>query len=174
MKQFELPLLHAGEIACLQSPPNIHASPHGSGIAARRINQDAMEWRHRSDLQRGAPACPVVTESADDLDAEPRHILFQDLEALRVAIACDDCSPVFHQLRNVTCFPTRSGACIENLFSRFRIQNLTGNRGAWILNVAVASTDSGCRYDVKFNELGIEHQRPGLWIKSEERFGVDS
>ena len=37
-------------------------------------------------------------EAADNPGAEARHVVFQDLKPLWIAIACHDCSPVFHEL----------------------------------------------------------------------------
>src|SRR6185312_16942143 len=96
MKHFELPLLQPGKIAWLQPPPDIHPSSHYSGIAARRIKQDAIEWRHCSNLCRDVTACPIVLENMDDPNPKARHVLFQDLQSPWIAIACNDCSPVFH------------------------------------------------------------------------------
>src|SRR6266545_1833424 len=109
-----------------------------------------------------------MVNSVNDLNAEARHVLFQHFQPAWVAIACDDCSTVFPILCDVTRFSARSGACVEDLFSRPDIENLTGNCGAWILNVAMASPDGARRQHVKFNELGISRQRPGVSIKPEE------
>src|SRR4030095_15446411 len=76
-------------------------------------------------------------------------------------------------LSDVTRFSARSSACVEDLFSGLGTQNLTGNCGAWILNVAVALPDSVCRKHIKFNELGITRHRSRVRIKSEELFAVD-
>src|SRR5262249_13359931 len=92
----------------------------------------------------------------------------------RVAVACSDYSPVFDQLGDVTGFSTWGRACIEDLFSGVRIQNLAGDYGAWILNVAMTPADSGRGYDAKFDEAGTTDHRAGLWVMSEEFFLVDS
>jgi hypothetical protein len=41
-------------------------------------------------------ARPIVIKNVNDPNAEARHVLFQDLQSRWLAIACDDCSPVFH------------------------------------------------------------------------------
>src|SRR5204862_4141933 len=114
-----------------------------------------------------------VIKGVGDRNAKARHVLVQDLQALRVAIACDDCSPVLYQLCDVTGFSARSGACVKDVFSSLGTQNLTGNRSAWILNVAVAFPDCFGRYQVKFNEFEITRERPGVRIKPEKLFAVD-
>jgi hypothetical protein len=67
-------------------------------------------------------ARPIVIKNVDDPNADARHVFFQDLQSLGVAIACDDGSPVFHQLCDVTGFSARSRARVEHALPWLQIE----------------------------------------------------
>ena len=109
----------------------------------------------------------------DNLDAEVRDVGFEHSKALWVAVRHHDHTPIFHELRDVACFPAWRGACIEDFFSGLWIEKLTGNRSGWILNVAMAQIKSVGWPCVKFYKLRTAGQRPRFRISPEEVLAID-
>jgi hypothetical protein len=164
---------HSGQISGPQSPSHVYPASHHSGVAAGRVNQDAIEWRDRNDLFWKAAVRPIVMETADNPGAEARHVVSQDLKPLWIAITCHNCSPVFHELGDVAGFAPWRGACIEDFFCGFGIKKLAGDHCARILNIAMAIVESVLRQSMQFYELSIAYQRPRLWILLEEFSAID-
>jgi hypothetical protein len=88
-------------------------------------------------------ARPIVADSTNNGRAQPADIIFQNLESFMVAVAGNDSSPVLHELREIGCFAARCRARIEDLFSWFRIEKLTRDCCAGVLNVAATRIESG-------------------------------
>ena len=100
-------------------------------------------------------ARPIVTISMNDVRAEPPDIIFQSLESFTVTVAGDDNTPVLHELREMGRFAARRRARVENLFSWFRIEKLTCDCCAGILNVAMTRIESRGWQSLEFYKIWV-------------------
>ena len=100
-------------------------------------------------------ARPIVADSTNDGRAQPANIIFQNLESFTVAVAGDDDSPVLHELREIGCFAARSRTRVEDSFSWLRIEKLTRDCCAGVLNVAMARIESGRWQSVEFYKIWV-------------------
>src|SRR6185312_17511523 len=100
-------------------------------------------------------ARPIVADSTNDGRAQAADIIFQNLEAFTVAVAADDNTLVFHELRDICRFAARRGASVEDSFSWLRIKKLARDCCAGILHVVMARIESGHWQSVEFNKTWI-------------------
>jgi hypothetical protein len=132
--------LHSVEIGSSQSPPQVCAPAHYSGVAARRINQNAIKWRQRCNLWRDMTACPIVAQNVRNYHTEARHVLLQLFQPLKVAIASHNHSKVFHELRDVAGLSAGAAAQESNLprafISKTVVRGLARLQGGRITLVA--------------------------------------
>src|SRR4030095_4456986 len=98
-------------------------------------------------------ARPIVADGANNGRAEPTDSPFYDFEAFTVAVAGDDHTPVLHELCQIGRFTARCRARVEDFFSWFRIEKLTGDCCARILNVAITRIESGGWQSVEFYKI---------------------
>ena len=98
-------------------------------------------------------ARPIVANSANDGRAQPTNIIFQNLESFTVAVAGNDGSAVLHELREIGRFAARRRARVEDSFSWLRIEKLTRDCCAGILNVAMARIESGRWQSIEFYKI---------------------
>src|SRR5215510_3148956 len=95
-------------------------------------------------------ARPIVANSTNDGRIQPADIIFQNLESFTIAVAGDDNTTVFHELRQISCFAAWCSTSVEDSFSWLRIEKLTRDCCAGILNVVEARIESGRWQGVKF------------------------
>src|SRR5215831_19521839 len=98
-------------------------------------------------------ARPIVADSTNDDRAQPADIILQNFESFTVAIAGNDNTTILHELREIGRFAARSRACVENFFSWLRIEKLTRDCCAGILNVAMARIKSSRWQSAKFYKI---------------------
>src|SRR5207247_11316362 len=103
----------------------------------RSINYDASEWYRKSIFFLKTIVLPIVTNRMNNSCAQPLDVMLYFFQPLQIAVACHDGSMILHNLRDVARFPARRCTRVEDFFSRFRIEELAGERGAWILNVGM-------------------------------------
>src|SRR5207247_10326983 len=156
-----LPLLHAREVPRGESPTHVDTAAYNAGIAAWSIDQHAIKWRERFDFDRKLTVRPAVMQDVHNCCIQTRQVSLRCFQSLWVAIARHDHSEIFHKLRDVTRLSAGRCARIEDLFSGLWTQKLARDYGTWVLNVAVASTESACRQYVKFHKVRISGQWPG-------------
>src|SRR5512132_4110313 len=100
-------------------------------------------------------ARPIVADSTNDGRAQPADVIFQNLESLTVAVTGNDNSPVLHELREIGRFAAWSRTRVENFFSWLRIEKLTRDCCAGILNVAMARIESSHWQSVEFYKIWV-------------------
>src|SRR6476646_1972372 len=100
-------------------------------------------------------ARPIVADSTNDGRAQPTNIIFQNLESFTVAVASNDNSPVLHELRKISRFAAGCRARVEDSFSWLRIEKLTRDCCAGILNVALARIESRRWQSVEFYKIRV-------------------
>ena len=100
-------------------------------------------------------ARPIVADSTNDGRAQPTNIIFQNLESFTVAVAGDDNTLVLHELREIGRFAARCRTRVEDSFSWLRIEKLTRDCCAGILNVALARIESGRWKSVEFYKIWV-------------------
>ena len=100
-------------------------------------------------------ARPIVADSTNDGRAQPTNIIFQNLESFTVAVAGNDDSPVLHELREISRFAARCRTRVEDSFSWLRIEKLTRDCCAGILNVAMARIESGRWQSIEFYKIWV-------------------
>src|SRR6478752_5247027 len=100
-------------------------------------------------------ARPIVADSANDGCAQPADIFLQNLKSFTVAIAGNDDSPVLHELREIGRFAARRRASVEDSFSWLRIEKLTRDCCAGVLNVAMTRIESGHWQSIEFYKIWV-------------------
>src|SRR5258707_14588885 len=100
-------------------------------------------------------ARPIVAYSTNDGRAQPADIIFENLESFTVAIAGDDRTPVFHELREIGRFAARCRTRVQDSFVWFRIEKLTRDCCAGVLNVAMTRIESGLWQSVEFYKIRV-------------------
>src|ERR1700682_666947 len=68
---------HTPEIVWRQPPANVDPPTHHSSIAARRIDQNPIEWRQRCYFVRRLVTNPVAAKSTRDLHAQLGQVLIE-------------------------------------------------------------------------------------------------
>ena len=100
-------------------------------------------------------ARPIVANSTNDGRAQPVDIIFQNLESFTVAVASNDNSPVLHELREIGRFAAGCRTRVEDSFSWLRIEKLTRDCCAGVLNVAMTRIESGRWQSVEFYKIWV-------------------
>src|SRR6266850_664702 len=100
-------------------------------------------------------ARPIVADSTNNGRAQPADIIFQNLESLRVAVAGDDNTLVLQELREIGRFAARCRTRVEDFFSWLRIEKLTGDCCAGVLNVAMTRIESGLWQRGEFHKIWV-------------------
>src|SRR6476620_534614 len=100
-------------------------------------------------------ARPIVAHSTNDGRAQPTNIIFQNLESFIVAVAGNDNSLVLHELREIGRFAARCRTRVEDSFSWLRLEKLTRDCCAGILNVAMTRIESGLWQSVESYKIWV-------------------
>src|SRR5882757_3256839 len=100
-------------------------------------------------------ARPIVAHSTNDGRAQPADIVFENLESFTVAVASNDNSPVLHELCEIGRFAARCRTRVEDSFSWLRIEKLTRDCRAGVLNVAMTGIESGRWQSVEFYKICV-------------------
>jgi hypothetical protein len=104
-------------------------------------------------------ARPIVPDGTNDGRAQPADIIFQNLESFTVAVAGNDDSPVLHKLRQIGRLAAGRRARVEDSFSWLRIEELTRNYCAGVLNVAMTRIESRHWQIVEFYKIWVARKR---------------
>src|SRR5215831_1644038 len=96
-----------------------------------------------------------MTDSTNHGGAEPADIIFQNLKSFTVAVAGNDNTSILHELCEIGRFAARGRARVEDFFSWFRIEKLTRDCCAGVLNVAMTRIESGRCQSVEFYKIWI-------------------
>src|SRR5436190_24114921 len=98
-------------------------------------------------------ARPIVADSPNDARSQATNIIFENFESLMVAVTGNDDSSVLHELREITRFAARRRTSVKDSFSWLRIEKLTRDCCAGILDVAMARIESGRWQSVEFYKI---------------------
>src|SRR5215204_1099652 len=104
-------------------------------------------------------ARPIVADSTNDGRAEPADIILQNLNSFTVSVTGNDNSLVLHELREICRFAARCRARVEDFFSWLRIEKLTRDCCAGILNVAITRIESSRWQSIEFYKIWVAWQR---------------
>src|SRR5215211_2045437 len=104
-------------------------------------------------------ARPIVADSTNDGRAQPADIIFQNLESLTVAFTGNDNSVIVHELREIGRFAARCRTRVEDSFSWLRIEKLTRDYCAGVVNVAMTRIESGRWQSVESYKICVASQR---------------
>ena len=80
---------------------------------------------------------------------------FRISKSFTVAVAGDDNTPVLHELREIARFAARCRTRVQDFFTWLRIEKLTGDCCAGVLNVAMTRIESGRWQSVELYKIGI-------------------
>ena len=118
----QLLVRHPAKSSRREAPAQIDAPAHHAGVAARRVEEDAIE-RYPAAL---ADSRVPLSSRAGTVDAmvTPRRsrLSRKTSNALRIAIAGERAPAILHQLGEQTALAARRGAGVEDRFARLRIE----------------------------------------------------
>src|SRR3954470_8504855 len=100
-------------------------------------------------------AGPIEADSPNNAGSQPTNIIFQNSESLMVAVTGNDESPILHELREISRFAAWRRTRVEDSLSWLRIEKLTRDCCAGILNVAMARIESGRWQSVEFHKIWV-------------------